>query len=178
MSLDQVDCAVLGELLRRPRAAVREYARTLDLARGTVQARIDRLRRTGVIRDFAPTIDLPALGFPVLAFVHVDLQQGRLEDVVAALHRIAQVVEAHSTTGDADLLCRVVARDHADLETVIQTVLGIPGVVRTRSEIALSERVARHDLDLLDLVARDAKPSARSASTLGAAAPDPRFQGP
>ena len=175
MSLDQVDCAVLGELLRRPRAAVREYARTLDLARGTVQARIDRLLRYGVIRDWAPTVDLPALGFPVLAFVHVDLQQGRLEAVVTALHAFAQVVEAHSTTGDADLLCRVVARDHADLETVIQSVLGIPGVVRTRSEIALSERVARHDVDLVDVVAGDAKPSTRSGSSLGGATATPRF---
>ncbi|MHA3703702.1 Lrp/AsnC family transcriptional regulator [Jatrophihabitans sp. YIM 134969] len=175
MSLDQVDCAVLGEVLRRPRAAVREYARTLDLARGTVQARIDRLLRRGVIRDFGPTVDLPALGFPVLAFVHLDLKQGRLEEVVTALCAFAQVVEAHSTTGDADLLCRVVARDHADLETVIQSVLGIPGVVRTRSEIALSERVSRHDLDLLDVVARDAKPSTRSGSSLGATAAAPRF---
>lgn len=171
MSLDQIDCAVLGELLRRPRAAVREYARTLDLARGTVQARIDRLRRHGVIGDFAPTLDHPALGFPVLAFVHIDLHQGRLEDVVAMLHQIAQVVEAYSTTGDADLLCRVVARDHADLEAVIQSVLGIAGVVRTRSEIALSERVPRRDLDLLDVVAREAKPSAHSSSALGAAEP-------
>jgi DNA-binding Lrp family transcriptional regulator len=168
VSLDQIDCAVLGELLQRPRAAVREYARTLDLARGTVQARIDRLRRQRVIRDFAPTLDHVALGFPVLAFVRLDLRQGQLEAVVSALGGLAQVVEAYSTTGDADILCRVVARDHADLESVIQAVLGIPGVVRTRSEIALSERVARHDLDLLDLVARDAAASTRSGSPAAA----------
>ncbi len=169
MSLDQIDCVVLGQLLRRPRAAVREYARTLDLARGTVQARLDRLERDGVIRDFAPSLDHATLGFPVMAFVHVDLQQGQLEAVVHALDTVKQVVEAFSTTGDADILCRVAARHHADLEAVIQAILGIPGVVRTRSEIALSERIPRRDLTLLTVVARDAPTSPRASTAATAA---------
>src|SRR5258708_5554328 len=101
MAMDQIDCAVLEQVLRRPRAAVRDYARVLGLARGTVQARLSRLEQDGVIRDFAPTLNYAALGFPVLAFVHVHLQQGQLEAVVDGLGRFAQVVEAYSTTGDA-----------------------------------------------------------------------------
>jgi DNA-binding Lrp family transcriptional regulator len=149
MSLDQIDCAILSELLARPKAGVRDYARTLGLARGTVQARLDRLTAQGVIGDFAPQLNHAALGFPVLAFVHIQLQQGSLESFAKELAKLSQVVEAHSMTGDADMLCRVVARDHRDLEAVIQAILNLEGVVRTRSEIALSERVPRRDQTLL-----------------------------
>jgi DNA-binding Lrp family transcriptional regulator len=149
MSLDQIDCAILSELLARPKAGVRDYARTLGLARGTVQARLDRLTAQRVIGDFAPQLNHAALGFPVLAFVHIQLQQGSLESFAKELAKLSQVVEAHSMTGDADMLCRVVARDNRDLEAVIQAILNLEGVVRTRSEIALSERVPRRDQTLL-----------------------------
>lgn len=150
MALDQIDCAILSELLRRPRAGVRDYARTLGLARGTVQARLDRLTEQGVIGDYAPQLSHEALGFPVLAFVHIQLQQGILESFAKDLVTLKQVVEAHSMTGDADVLCRIVARDNQDLESVIQDILNLEGVVRTRSEIALSVRVPRRDDTLLE----------------------------
>ena len=161
MALDQIDCAILGELLRRPRAGVRDYARTLGLARGTVQARLDRLTDQGVIDGYAPQLSHAALGFPVLAFVHIQLQQGSLESFAKDIATVAQVVEAHSVTGDADVLCRVVARNNRDLETVIQAILDLGGVVRTRTEISLTERVSRRDTTLLEVLAKDAPSSSR-----------------
>ncbi|MEK6648520.1 MAG: Lrp/AsnC family transcriptional regulator [Actinomycetota bacterium] len=162
MALDQIDCAILGELLRRPRAGVRDYARTLGLARGTVQARLDRLTAQAIIGDYAPQLNHAALGFPVLAFVHIQLQQGSLEPFTRDLASVAQVVEAHSVTGDADVFCRVVARDNRDLEAVIQAILDLGGVVRTRTEIALTERVRRRDDTLLDELAGVAPSSNRA----------------
>ena len=162
MALDQIDCAILGELLARPRAGVRDYARTLGLARGTVQARLDRLTAQGVIGDYAPQLSHPALGFPVLAFVHIQVQQGSLERFSNDLTSIAQVVEAHSVTGDADVFARVVARDNRDLEAVIQAILDLGGVVRTRTEIALRERVQRRDGTLLEALSDVAPTSSRA----------------
>ncbi|MBC7462804.1 MAG: Lrp/AsnC family transcriptional regulator [Actinobacteria bacterium] len=162
MLLDQIDCAILGELLARPKAGVRDYARTLGLARGTVQARLDRLTEQGVVGDYAPALSHAALGFPVLAFIHIQLQQGSLELFTKELASLAQVVEAHSVTGDADVLCRVVARDNTDLEAVIQAILDVGGVVRTRTEIALTERVPRRDISLLQELATTAPQSSRT----------------
>ena len=103
------------------------------------------------------------MGFPVLAFVHIQLQQGILESFAKDLVALKQVVEAHSMTGDADVLCRVVARDNRDLERVIQEILNIEGVVRTRSEIALSERVPHRDETLLEELSEDAPTSNRTS---------------
>src|ERR1700761_5597658 len=78
--LDQLDLAVLRLLLQQPRAGVREYARLLGVARGTVQARLDRLHRTGVLVSYQPQLAPAAMGFAGLAYVHLNLAQGMLDE--------------------------------------------------------------------------------------------------
>ncbi|MDQ7993420.1 MAG: Lrp/AsnC family transcriptional regulator [Propionicimonas sp.] len=147
--LDDLDKSILQLLLEEPRAGMREYARILGVARGTVQSRLARLEREGVIASFAPAIDPAALGYTMLAFVHVQLTQGVVDAITRALWSIPEVIEAHSMAGDGDLLCRIVGRDSAHLESVIQMILNLKGVARTRSEIALRERVGFRTLPLV-----------------------------
>jgi DNA-binding Lrp family transcriptional regulator len=149
VDLDDLDRALLLALLERPRAGLREHARTLGVARGTVQARFLRLQENGVITGFAPRIDVATLGWSVLAFVTLHITQGRLDAVARHLADVPEVIEAHSITGDGDLWCRIVARTNADLEHVIQSLLAVPGVERTQSEIALTERVPARVLPLV-----------------------------
>ncbi|MFC9806097.1 Lrp/AsnC family transcriptional regulator [Streptomyces griseoaurantiacus] len=159
MPVDQLDTRILRLLLEQPRTSVREYARVLGIARGTLQARLDRLERDGVITGTAPSLSPAALGHPVLAFVHVEVTQGRLDEVGDALAEVPEIVEAFSTTGGGDLLTRVVARDNAHLEDLVQTLISIPGVVRTRTEVALRERVRYRLLPLVAAVGRAAGPT-------------------
>lgn len=160
--LDDVDIALLRQLMQWPKAGMREYARTLELARATIQTRLDRLHELGVITDWAPQISARNLGFPVMAFTHIHLRQGSLDLVAQRLTAISHVVEAHSTTGEADMFCRIVARDHPDLESVIQQIIAIEGVVRTRTDIALSERLAPRVLPLIELASDNAPTSTRA----------------
>ncbi|CAM5516854.1 Lrp/AsnC family transcriptional regulator [Streptomyces narbonensis] len=152
MAVDALDTRILRLLIEQPRTSVREYARILGVARGTVQARIDRLERDGVITSTGPVLSPAALGHPVLAFVHVEVTQGRLDEVGDALAGVPEIVEAFSITGGGDLLTRVVARDAGHLEDVIQRLIRLPGVVRTRTEIALRERVPHRLLPLVETI--------------------------
>ncbi|RFU84032.1 Lrp/AsnC family transcriptional regulator [Streptomyces triticagri] len=160
MAVDELDTRILRLLIEQPRTSVREYARILGVARGTLQARIDRMEREGVITGSGPALSPAALGHPVLAFVHIEVTQGHLDDVGDALAEIPEIIEAFSITGGGDLLTRVVARDNGHLEDVIQQLIQLPGVVRTRSEVALRERVPRRLLPLVESLAR--KPGASS----------------
>jgi DNA-binding Lrp family transcriptional regulator len=56
-----------------------------------------------------------------------------------------------------DLLARVVARDNAHLEDVVQKLISMPGVVRTRTEVALRERVSHRLLPLVESMGRPAR---------------------
>jgi DNA-binding Lrp family transcriptional regulator len=150
-TVDLLDVRLLEALADTPRAGIMDLARRLGVARGTVQARLDKLVARGVVASFGPVIGLPALGHQVLAFVTLDIAQGRLGDVVAHLHEIPEVLEAHAITGPGDLLCRVVARTNDDLQRVINRILEVRGIDRTTTHIALSEQIP---YDTSALVAR------------------------
>jgi len=163
MPVDALDARILRLLLEQPRTSVREYARILGVARGTLQARLDRMERDGVTTVAGPRVSPAALGHPVLAFVRIEVTQGRLDDVGQALAVVPEIIEAYSITGGGDLFTRVVARDNAHLEDVIQQLIRLPGVVRTRTEIALRERVAPRVLPLVEAVGRAAPPARQPA---------------
>src|SRR5207237_5722505 len=107
-TIDDLDARLLAALDESPRAGVLELARRLQVARGTVQARLDKLQRRGVVRGIGPQVDLRALGYGVLAFTTLEIAQGRLVDVDEHLRHIPEVLEAQATTGPDDLPCRVV----------------------------------------------------------------------
>ncbi|MEU2157153.1 Lrp/AsnC family transcriptional regulator [Streptomyces sp. NPDC019396] len=159
MAVDELDTRILRLLIEQPRTSVREYARILGIARGTLQARIDRLERDGVITGSGPFLSPAALGHPVLAFVHIEVTQGHLDEVGGLLAQVPEIVEAFSITGGGDLLTRVVARDNDHLEDVIQQLINMPGVVRTRTEMALRERVPHRLLPLVESVGQATRAS-------------------
>ena len=108
-TLDALDVAILAALRDAPRAGYLELSRALEVSRATVQARLERLERDGVVTGYGPDLDLAAAGFPVLAFATLEIAQGRLAEVTAAMAAIPSVVEAYATTGPGDVHCRLAA---------------------------------------------------------------------
>ncbi len=147
--LDELDARLLRELDESPRVGVLELSRRLAVARGTVQARLDRLVARGVIATFAPTLDPVALGYTVTAFATLEIRQGRGQQVLEHLRAIPQVLEVHTITGPGDMLCRVVARSNDDLQQVLDQVTRYPEIVRTSTVIALSNPVSHRVLPLV-----------------------------
>jgi DNA-binding Lrp family transcriptional regulator len=140
--IDELDARLLSLLDAEPRIGVLEASRRLGVARGTVQARLDRLVGRGVIRSFGPQLDPAALGFGVTAFVTLELTQGRGHAAVADdLARVPEVLEAYTITGSGDMFCRIVARSNPDMQRVIDRVLEVPGIVRTSTVIALATQI-------------------------------------
>jgi DNA-binding Lrp family transcriptional regulator len=129
-TMDDLDRRLLTSLPGATRPGVLELSRRLGIARGTVQARLDRLQAAGVVAGFGPYLDLRALGFTVLA-------------VIDSLATIPEVIEVHKTTGPGDLLCRIVARTNEHLHDVLERVLATPGITRTTSALALTSPVQR-----------------------------------
>jgi DNA-binding Lrp family transcriptional regulator len=147
--VDDLDARLLRELDLSPRVGVLELSRRLGVARGTVQARLDRLVERGVIASFAPVLDPVALGYTVTAFATLEIRQGRGQEVLDHLRAIPEVLEVHTITGPGDMLCRVVARSNADLQRVLDRVTEFPQIVRTSTVIALSNPVRHRVLPLV-----------------------------
>ncbi len=152
--VDALDARLIELLAAHPRIGVLELARRLRVARGTVQARLDKLTARGVVRGYGPEIAPEALGYPVTAFVTLEIRQSRGHDPVSAhLATIPEVLEVHTISGSADLLCRIVARSNADLQRVIDRVVADPAIVRASTTIALAEQLRYRTLPLVHAVA-------------------------
>jgi DNA-binding Lrp family transcriptional regulator len=148
--LDELDARLLLLLTDEPRLGVLECSRRLGVARGTVQARLDKLVGRGVLGGFPPELDLAAMGYGLTAFAVLEIAQGRRVEVIAGLSAIAEVCEVHATTGQGDLLVRMVARSNADLQRVIDDVVNVTGVQRLSTSIALSTPVPPRVRPLLE----------------------------
>lgn len=157
MTIDELDARLIALLTTEPRLGVLECSRRLGVARGTVQARLDRLTARGVITGFGPDVSTAALGYDVTAFVLLEIRQVAGHDPVAdRLAHIPEVLEVHTVTGASDLMCRVVARTNADLQRVIDGIVEVQGVLRTSSIIALDTPVPYRVLPLVADVPRRA----------------------
>jgi DNA-binding Lrp family transcriptional regulator len=151
--MDDLDRRLLALYSGDPRIGVLQASRELGVARGTVQARLDKLAASGVVTGWGPELSPEALGFPVTAFLTLEIRQETTEhgghDAVARhLATIPEVLEAHTITGAGDLFARVVARSNSDLQRVIDLVLKDPAIVRSSTVIALATQIPYRVLPL------------------------------
>lgn len=154
ITLDQLDTLLIRALTEHPRVGYQELSRLTGVTRATVQARIQRMEQAGVITGYGPDLDLPAAGYPVLAFVSLEIAQGGLDQIAAELAGVPEILEAYGATGLADVQCRIAARSHDHLQEILIRINRIPSIRRSTSVIALSEVVPMRQLPLLDAEAR------------------------
>ncbi|WP_427869465.1 Lrp/AsnC family transcriptional regulator [Leucobacter luti] len=157
--IDETDRRILGALDEDPRMPTALIAQKLGLARGTVQARLERMRTSGMLRLHSARVTPAALGRPVGASVQVELDQHQIGKAVAALAEIPEVLECFAPAGSTDLLLRVVARDPDDLYRVSEEIRLCPGITRTSTSLFLREVISYRVTGLL----RGAEGPGRSA---------------
>ncbi|MFB2580202.1 Lrp/AsnC family transcriptional regulator [Herbiconiux sp. P15] len=148
--LDRLDTRILLALDDDPEATVLAIASRLGVARNTVHARLKRMTASGALGAFSRRVDPAALGYPLVAFVWIAISQDATDEATASLAEIAEIVEMHATTGDADLLAKVVARDPQHLHRLTSRMLRIDGVQRTSTALSLVEAMPHRVRGLLE----------------------------
>ena len=148
--LDETDRRILAVLDEDPRMSVLLLAQKTGLARGTVQARLERYRELGLLRLSSTRIPPAALGCGLAATVSAELDQHQLDRAVESLRGIPEVLECFAPAGGTDLLCRVVARDPDDLYRVSEEIRLCPGILRTSTSVFLREVVPYRIRPLLE----------------------------
>ncbi|WP_226346716.1 Lrp/AsnC family transcriptional regulator [Agilicoccus flavus] len=139
LRLDAIDRTLLLALDDDPRATVLLLAQKTGLARGTVQSRLERYRANGMLRLASTRIPPALLGRGLAASVAAELDQHLLDEAIAGVRRIPEVLECFAPAGMTDLLCRVVARDPEDLYRVSEEIRLCPGILRTSTSMFLRE---------------------------------------
>jgi DNA-binding Lrp family transcriptional regulator len=141
--MDSIDERLLRALAENGRASTAELARLVDRSRTSVQSRIERLEKRGVIVGYGVRLAPEhALG-AVRAHVMIKIGPKETRAVTAALRAIRQVKVLHSVSGDADLIAVAATASVAEMDQVIDQIGELEGVERTHSSIILSTKFER-----------------------------------
>lgn len=148
--LDSTDRRILLALSSAVRRSASSIASALGLGRNTVQTRLSRLEAE-VLDPADRRIPPTALGFGLLSFVQLHVDQRHLDQITEALRQIPEVLEAHGLTGTADILVRVAAANAEELFRVHGRLLHIEGVQRADSALSMAELVPYRVTKLIEM---------------------------
>jgi Lrp/AsnC family leucine-responsive transcriptional regulator len=142
MSIDDFDLRILDMLQRYGKLSQAKIAGAVGLTTPSVNERIKKMERHGMIRGFVALLDHEKMGFPLTAYVDVALEHPRYEKAfVDDLEKLLGVQECHYLAGEYAYRLKVKAVSTASLADFLQhRLLTIKGVVRARTEVSLSSK--------------------------------------
>lgn len=143
MRLTAIDEQLLSILREDARAPTAEIARRLQLSRTTVQSRMQRLEREGVIRGYTVRVGEDVERDRVRAHILITVLPKQTPAVVRALHAVPEVRSLHSVSGTHDLVALIVAEGVQDIDALTDRVGAMDGVERTTTSIILSTKFER-----------------------------------
>ena len=143
MKLTAADEALLSVLREDARASAADIARRLKLSRTTVQSRIDRLERQGVIAGYTVRVADDFEANRIRALIMVTVFPKQMPAVVAALWEMPAVRQLQSVSGIWDLVATAVVPTMGEMDALTDAIGAIDGVERTTSSLVLSTKFQR-----------------------------------
>lgn len=143
MKISTADEQLLSVLRENARASTAEVARRLGLSRTTVQNRIERLERSGVIAGYTVRLRDDHERRRIRAHILITVLPKQMTAVVKALRALPEVRELHSVSGSVDLIALGVVPTVEEMDVLTDRIGSIDGVERTTSAIILSTKFQR-----------------------------------
>jgi DNA-binding Lrp family transcriptional regulator len=141
--MDVIDEKLLLALRENGRASTARLARLVGRSRTSVQSRIERLEKQGIIVGYAALLAPEHSLGAVRAHVMIKVGPKEARAVPAALRAIAAVRVLHSVSGEVDLIAVAATASVAEMDQVIDRIGALDGVERTTSSIILSTKFER-----------------------------------
>ncbi len=143
--LDELDLKILQILMNDANASFVDIAKEIYVSPPTVHIRVKNLKAQGLILSSHTIVDLPALGFELTAFLFIHLERSSYyTDVLLALREIREITNVHFTTGQCNIMAKVVCRDNKHFnDLLIYRIQDIKGIQRVESFLSLDEPINR-----------------------------------
>ncbi len=140
LKIDKLDKQILQYLTKDARKPYTEIAKELIVSPGTFHVRVKKMEQLGIIKGTSLQVDYNRLGYGLVAFIGVYLNQSaQAMEVLEDLKKIPEVTVAHLATGKFTIFCKVRCRDATHAKDLIFELNNIDGVYNTETMISLEE---------------------------------------
>lgn len=137
-SFDQLDLKILRGLLTDARASAREMAHSFGVSTSTVTARMDRMRRDGILRGYVASVDFQKLGYELTVITEIIVSKGKLLEMEREIAKLPGVCAVYDVTGEIDAVVISKCRNREELSRFTKGVLVMPFIERTNSHLVLT----------------------------------------
>jgi DNA-binding Lrp family transcriptional regulator len=141
--IDQTDRKLLTALQTDARRTTAELAEAVNLSTSPCWRRVKRLEDIGVIEGYRAVLNRRALGWGVMVFVNVSIEDHGEEEARAfeqAVAALPEIIACWSVAGRSDFLMQVVAEDlDTYAEFAMTTVRRLPGIKAMETTFTLKE---------------------------------------
>ena len=140
MKIDKTDKKILDILQQDGRVSASSIASDLDISIPTVTDRIKKLQDSGIIKGIHAVLDPKPLGLDVAALITLISESSvHYKEVTQAAEKTPEVLQCLSTTGKGSHMLFVVTRNSSTLEELLREIQSWPGIIRTETQIVLSD---------------------------------------
>ena len=135
---DSLDNALIAELRKDGRASISALAGSLNVSRGTVQNRLDRLVSSGAILGFTVRVHKHIETEAVHAIMMIEVVGKSTSQVIKTMRGIPELIKLHTTNGAWDLVAELQAANLSEFDGVLRQVREIDGILNSETSILLS----------------------------------------
>ncbi len=137
-SLTELDRQLLSALREDGRASVASLARTLGVARATVNSRLERLVSSGTIVGFTARVRDELDPSSIHAITLIAVEGASADKVIRQLRGFPEIRALHTTNGSWDLVAELRADNLTGFDQLLGRLRGIAGVANTETSLLLS----------------------------------------
>lgn len=144
--MDSRDQELIDLLSQDARQSVSLLAQKLGMARTTLQARLEKLERSGVVAGYTVRLGDVTQAARITSTVLVQMEPGSVAPVTFKLKKMAGVKRVLTCSGRFDLILEVDAASPSELDKLLDDIGDIAEITSSESLIHLTERFNRHAL--------------------------------
>jgi DNA-binding Lrp family transcriptional regulator len=136
--MDSTDRELLSLLREDARAPIATLAKTLKVARGTVQNRLTRLEADGTIIGYTVKLKPQSEEQTIRALMTVAVEGNRTDEVLRSLRGDPAVCALHTTNGRWDIVAELRTDSLEAVDRVLGRIRLIEGISSTETSLLLS----------------------------------------
>ncbi|MGH9994263.1 MAG: Lrp/AsnC ligand binding domain-containing protein [Nitrososphaeraceae archaeon] len=135
-NLDRIDISIINSLMQDGRKSFRQIAKETMVTTPTVESRFRRLKENGIIKNVEPVFDVNKIQDQMSALVYLTVNPLMLVEVINTIQSLSEVKSAYTTTGNYNMVVRIIAESIEDLETIVrEQISSIDGITSVSFQI-------------------------------------------